>query len=652
MVSVSRMRARAIAEARLRGSARLAETARRPQPLAHVGPDRQHVRAAGGRLARDATSFDHARRPAGRASGRRSIMTIVLLLFGEIIPKTLAVAHNERWALRLAPPCSTSRGVLTPITTGFSSSTELDRAHVRRLALRIGPFVTEDDIRTLVNVGAEQNVLEEEERELIHSVIEFGDTIVREVMTPRPDMVAVAVDDSPRRALDLVIAEGYSKLPVFEEIDRQRHRRRPRSRTARRARQRLARDHAAAPTDAARGARSREQAASRSCCARCSAASFRWRSSSTNTAGRPASSRWRTCSKRSSARFATSTTRAKKNRFACLRRRSDRRSRHEYRRRQRRLGTTFRTKTSKRSADTRSASSDACRTKAKRSTPTRHAPARRPDPRPAYPGRAHFHQRQPQPPGGSEDLTQQRAYKTRGVVLRGRSSARPTASSRSSPRTRQARRRRKGRASRAKPFCRAPGVRQRVRPPDAPRPFARRDRFRGDRQLEMVPARGARALRGRVRRRRDRRRVLRTRSRATRRLRAAPARVRRDRRVAGTARAAPALFAALARHARPRAAADHVHTLRRAAGRRSGMARRRGRRDSRRRMPRALARPSRTGGARRAKPSRARASRESGSAAALRATPAAAAAAELLVAHHLGRRPKALAALGSLGSAP
>ncbi len=78
-------------------------------------------------------------------------------------------------------------------------------------------FITEEDIRTIVNVGAEQKVLEEQEREMIHSIIEFGDTIVREVMTPRPNMIAVSVNDSPRRALDAVIAEGYSKLPVYEE---------------------------------------------------------------------------------------------------------------------------------------------------------------------------------------------------------------------------------------------------------------------------------------------------------------------------------------------------------------------------------------------------------------------------------------------------
>ncbi len=78
-------------------------------------------------------------------------------------------------------------------------------------------YVTEEDIRTLVNVGAEQRVIEEEERELIHSVMAFGDTIVREVMKPRPEMVAVSVTDPARRVLDVVIAEGYSKLPVFQE---------------------------------------------------------------------------------------------------------------------------------------------------------------------------------------------------------------------------------------------------------------------------------------------------------------------------------------------------------------------------------------------------------------------------------------------------
>jgi CBS domain containing-hemolysin-like protein len=144
------------------------------------------------------------------------MMTVLLLLFGEIVPKTIAVANHERWALRLAPVLDRIAWMMTPINSAFLFVTN---ALVRLFGvnpLAKGPFVTEDDIKSLVNVGAEQNVLEEGEREMIHSIIQFGDTIVREVMTPRLDMVAIELGSSPRKALDMIIAEGYSKLPVYK----------------------------------------------------------------------------------------------------------------------------------------------------------------------------------------------------------------------------------------------------------------------------------------------------------------------------------------------------------------------------------------------------------------------------------------------------
>jgi putative hemolysin len=144
------------------------------------------------------------------------VMAFVLLLFGEIIPKTVAVTDNERWALRLGPAMRWAAIVLTPLLITFQTLTDLIlRPFGIRSAHQI--YVTEEDIRAIVNVGVEQNVLEEQEREMIHSVIEFGDTIVREVMTPRPNVIAVSVDDSPRKAIDIVIAEGYSKLPLYQE---------------------------------------------------------------------------------------------------------------------------------------------------------------------------------------------------------------------------------------------------------------------------------------------------------------------------------------------------------------------------------------------------------------------------------------------------
>src|SRR5579875_2068185 len=145
------------------------------------------------------------------------LMTTVMLLFGEIIPKTVAVSDAERWALRLTPLLRRIAFVLNPLASAALAVTSAVVRVLRLAPLSRGPFITEEDIRTLVDVGAEQKVLEEQERDLIHSIIEFGDTIAREVMTPRPDMVCVEVTQPPTRALDLVIAEGYSKLPVFED---------------------------------------------------------------------------------------------------------------------------------------------------------------------------------------------------------------------------------------------------------------------------------------------------------------------------------------------------------------------------------------------------------------------------------------------------
>ena len=145
------------------------------------------------------------------------VMTVLLLAFGEIIPKTIAVSDNEFWAVRLAPLVERTAWLMTPINASFLLFTNF---FVRLFGVSPkanGPFVTEDDIRNIVNVGVEQKVIEAEEREMIHSIIQFGDTIVREVMTPRPDMVSIDVTASGRRALDLVIADGYSKLPVYEE---------------------------------------------------------------------------------------------------------------------------------------------------------------------------------------------------------------------------------------------------------------------------------------------------------------------------------------------------------------------------------------------------------------------------------------------------
>ena len=83
--------------------------------------------------------------------------------------------------------------------------------------LKKGPYTTEEDIRTMADVAAEEEVIEREERRLIHSIFEFGDTVVREVMVPRPDMVGVEADAPVDDALEKAIGAGYSRLPAYGE---------------------------------------------------------------------------------------------------------------------------------------------------------------------------------------------------------------------------------------------------------------------------------------------------------------------------------------------------------------------------------------------------------------------------------------------------
>jgi CBS domain containing-hemolysin-like protein len=82
--------------------------------------------------------------------------------------------------------------------------------------LKTGPFVSEEDIRQMAEAGHESGAIEEEEKELIHSIFEFGDTVVRNIMTPRPDMIVVESNYTLQAAMDLAMRHGFSRIPVYE----------------------------------------------------------------------------------------------------------------------------------------------------------------------------------------------------------------------------------------------------------------------------------------------------------------------------------------------------------------------------------------------------------------------------------------------------
>jgi putative hemolysin len=142
--------------------------------------------------------------------------TVLVLLFGEIAPKTLAVRYADQFALRVAGPIRVVGRLLTPLVRMLSLvGTVIARPFGGAITLR-APLVTEEQLRFLVQVGEEEGVLEEKEREMIHSIFEFGDTVVREVMRPRVDLIAVPAKATINEALGQVMESGHSRLPVYE----------------------------------------------------------------------------------------------------------------------------------------------------------------------------------------------------------------------------------------------------------------------------------------------------------------------------------------------------------------------------------------------------------------------------------------------------
>lgn len=140
----------------------------------------------------------------------------VIFVLAECVPKTFAVQHTERAALIVAPFLSLLAAfpplrVLSRMLIGISN------VLIPGKGLKQGPFVSESDIRAMADAAAAGETIEVEERALIHSVFEFGDTLVREVMVPRTAMTTVAADTTVSGTLDVAREGGMSRIPVVGE---------------------------------------------------------------------------------------------------------------------------------------------------------------------------------------------------------------------------------------------------------------------------------------------------------------------------------------------------------------------------------------------------------------------------------------------------
>ena len=144
---------------------------------------------------------------------------VVIFVFAEAVPKNWAVHHPERAALFSAPIVSAVVR-FWPVRMVSGGLIGLANLFIGQRGGYMGALVTESELLAMADVAVEGDVIEREERALIHSIIEFGDTVVREVMVPRTDMVTVGADGTVEAALDLALEAGFSRMPtVAQQID-------------------------------------------------------------------------------------------------------------------------------------------------------------------------------------------------------------------------------------------------------------------------------------------------------------------------------------------------------------------------------------------------------------------------------------------------
>jgi CBS domain containing-hemolysin-like protein len=209
---MNRVRAYRLREEGRRGSGSLIRIVENPAPYLNVVLFLTLLFTIGGTTIATAFAVRHFHN-AGEIVAT-IVMTLVLFVFAEVTPKTFAIQRTDRVALVIAPPVAFLGRVLGPFANALL---KLANILMPGKGLKEGPYITEQELMASAAVASEEGEIQEEEKELIHSIFEFGDTIVREVMVPRPDVIAIEDTATLRDVQALVLEHGYSRIPVFHE---------------------------------------------------------------------------------------------------------------------------------------------------------------------------------------------------------------------------------------------------------------------------------------------------------------------------------------------------------------------------------------------------------------------------------------------------
>lgn len=145
------------------------------------------------------------------------IVSYTTLILGELVPKSLALRYSERIAYFTAKPVESFARIAFILVNVLTKSTNFVLFLLRVKDVKEKSFVSEEDVKFMLKEGREKGIFDETEQELIHSVFEFTDTTVREVMVPRSRIQAVDIKMPSEKLLNIMVQKGYTRYPVYED---------------------------------------------------------------------------------------------------------------------------------------------------------------------------------------------------------------------------------------------------------------------------------------------------------------------------------------------------------------------------------------------------------------------------------------------------
>ncbi|MBN8209386.1 HlyC/CorC family transporter [Bacillus sp. NTK071] len=143
------------------------------------------------------------------------VMTILILIFGEILPKSLAKEHAESYSLLIATVLYVLIKLLAPVNFFFVKLKELVSKFFAKSSTL--PSVTEEELKVMLDISEEEGVIDKEERDLIHRSMDFDDTLAGQVLTPRIDIVAIDIEQSIDEMKEIFFEERFSRIPVYQD---------------------------------------------------------------------------------------------------------------------------------------------------------------------------------------------------------------------------------------------------------------------------------------------------------------------------------------------------------------------------------------------------------------------------------------------------